>query len=545
MIKIDINSLNTKDKIDNLIATLDDKNTYKLNFMNIKSLPKDLILKMQSIKKNLIITIDNTKLHYYLINLGFDTILKNNKKNYQSDLLENINYIAIAGSAGSLEKIIDIVKFLPKSNLVLFIIMHRKKDQKDYLKDILKKHTIYYDIVSVNTTTKIKPATIYIAPTSEHLIIKNNYLLLDNSDAKHFAKPSISVAFESFAKELRSKFLAIILCGYGSDGSDSLELIKKTGGYVIIEQPFECKASSIIEAAINTNQYDKILSVNDISKLIYDKYYKKYTIEKNLTSFLNDLKKTYNYDYSGYNKKHIIRRIEHYYNILKTNNFSSFKDKILNDKKLFEELFLDLSVNTTTFFRDPEVFIELKDVFKNIFKENKSIKIWCAGCSSGEEPYSIAILLEELGLLNRAIIYATDINNTILQFAKNGLYSKHSYKEFKNNFTIVHPNSDFDKYFTINNEFVSINDNIKENILFFKHNLVENEKIDDFQVIICRNLIIYFDKVLTKQVFDLFDNSLDKNGVLILGSSETFYNRYNYDVISKTNRIFLKGNNIG
>jgi chemotaxis protein methyltransferase CheR len=301
----------------------------------------------------------------------------------------------------------------------------------------------------------------------------------------------------------------------------------------------------MLEAAIDTNNFDKILSVNDISKLLYDKYYKKYTIEKNLDSFLENIKNKYNYDYTNYNKKHIIRRIEHYYNILKINNFSTFSNKILNNKEQFEELFLDISINTTTFFRDPEVFIELKNIFKNILVDKKRIKIWCAGCSSGEEPYSIAILLKELNLLDKSIIYATDINNTILQFAKNGLYSKASYNDFKSNYNIINPNNNFDNYFDICNNFVAIKEEFKENILFFKNNLVEHEKIDDFQVIICRNLIIYFNKFLTMKVFDLFDDSLESNGILLLGSSETFYNKYDYKTISKNNKIFLKGNNIG
>ena len=538
IIKIDINSLNTKKKIDNLINTLDINNKYELNFKNIKFLPKNLIEKLYSIKHNLSIFVDNMKLSYYLINLGFDLNSSNCDKSYSS-FLYKLNYVAIGGSAGSLSKIIDIVKFLPKSDLSLFIIMHHKSDLKSDLKEILQNYTIYYNIVEVNKTTKIEPSTIYIAPPSKHLLVKDNYLILDDSEPIHFYKPSISMAFDSFANEFKDKLLAIILCGYGEDGSNSLKTIKQNGGSVIIEQPFECQATAMIEAAINTNNFDKILSINDISKLFYDKYYKLYSIEQNLDSFLVDLKNKYNYDYTNYSKKHIIRRIEHYYNILQVDNFSIFKYKILNNKELFEELFLDISVNITTFFRNPEVYTQIKSIFREKLKNNNSFKIWCAGCSTGEEPYSIAILLKEIGYLDKAIIYATDINKVVIEFAKNGLYSKEKYIEFKDNYKQGF-NNNLDNYFDIDNDFISIKDEIKEKVLFFTHNLVENKKIDDFQVIICRNLLIYFNKDLTIQVCDLFDKSLEKDGLLILGKSETFYNNRNYKEISKIHKIFSK-----
>jgi len=538
-VKIEVNSLNSKDKISNLINKLSLDAFFELTFKHIKFLPYELILKLDSIKSKLTIIVDDSKLHYYLLNLGFNANFQHiNKKHY--DILQNTQYVAIGGSAGSLEKVIDIVKFLPKSNISFFIIMHRKSDKKSILADILKKYTIYYDIQEVHEAQKIKPATIYIASESKHLIVKDNYVLTSDQKALNFSKPSISIAFDSMAKEFKEKLLAIILCGYGEDGSCSLKSIRKNNGIVIIEQPFECQATAMIEAAINTKNYDKILSVHNISKLFYDKYYKTYSIEQNIDSFLEDIKNTYNYDYKNYNKSHILRRVEYYYNIMQSKNFSSFKYKILNNKNLFQDLFLNISINITSFFRDPDVFITLKNNLDELFKHQKRIKIWCAGCSSGEEPYSIAILLKELGYLNRSIIYATDINKVILEFAKNGMYSKESFEEFKTNYQKIFNNSNFDKYFNHHDNFVAINEQLKENILFFQHNLVQDKKIDDFQLIICRNVIIYFNKNLTIKVFDLFDKSLESKGLLILGKSETFYNNYNYKEISKTNKIFLK-----
>ena len=540
-IKLEIHSLNTKEKVDLLIDKLKDGLYFELVFLNIKSLPYRLIIKLDSIKGYIKIIVDDRKLNYYLMNLGFNVRHIANIKIKPYDILDNIKYVALGGSAGSLSKIIDFIKFLPKSDLTLFIIMHHKDGYKSSLVNILKKYTLYYDIIEVDKLQDIKPSTIYIAPSSKHIIAINNHkITIDNSPVRHFSKPSVSVAFDSFSEQFKDKFLAIILCGYGEDGSDSLRNIRKNGGIVIIEQPLECEAIQMPHSAINTKQYDKILSINDISKLFYDKHYKIYSIEHNLEQFLAEIKDKYNYDYQGYNKKHLIRRIEHYYNILESKNFSSFKYKILNDKELFQNLFLDISINITTFFRNSNVYIRLKDEIKKLFTRHKRVKIWCAGCSSGEEPYSIAILLNELGLLHRSIIYATDINNVILEIAKNGIYTKNNYIEFKKNYNEVFSLDNFDNYFDFYDDFIVIKKNIKDKILFFKHNLVESKKIDDFQLIICRNVIIYFDKDLTIKVFDLFDQSLESNGLLLLGESETFYNNYNYQVISKDDKIFYK-----
>jgi chemotaxis protein methyltransferase CheR len=539
-IKVEINSLHTKEKIKLLIQSLKDNLYYEFIFRHIKFLPYDLILKLNSIKKNIRIIVDDKKLNYYLLNLGFHSRHLEHLHITPHNILDNIQYIAIGGSAGSLAKIIDFIKFLPKTNLIFFIIMHHKDEYDSKLSKILKKYTLHYDIIDINDNLKIKPSTIYIAPRSKHIIVKNNIIYTDDSEPVHFSKPSISVAFNSFAINFKEKLLAIILCGYGEDGNDSLKNIKKYNGMVIIEQPSECQATQMIHSAIITKQYDKILGINDIAELFYNKYYKIYSIENNLEQFLTDIKIKYKYDYKGYNKKHLVRRIEHYYNMLEAKSFSSFRYKILNNKELFQDLFLNISINITTFFRNPDIYSSIKNEIIKLFHSNSRVKIWCAGCSSGEEPYSIAILLKELGLLDKSIIYATDINKVILEHAKNGLYSKKNYTEFKTNYQEIFDNDNFDNHFDFYDDFISIKEEIKDKILFFKHNLVENQKIDDFQLIICRNVIIYFNKDLTIKVFELFNRSLEVNGILWLGESETFYNNYNYKTISKIDKIFYK-----
>ena len=242
---------------------------------------------------------------------------------------------------------------------------------------------------------------------------------------------------------------------------------------------------------------------------------------------------TYRYDYRNYHKSHIIRRINYFYNKSDFTTYKEFQQKVLTNKSIFENLFLDLSVNVTTFFRDSDVYKQLKKELQKRFVDQQHIKIWCAGCSSGEEPYSVAILLDELGLLDRSIIYATDINDTMIQFAKNGIYSKQHYQLFLKNYDEISDKNIFDQYFDHYDNFVVIKDRLKNKIIFFKHNLVTDDRIDEFQLIFCRNVIIYFNKNLTSKVFDIFDRSLEQNGILVLGESENFDQLYNYHPIGK------------
>ena len=544
LIKIFVYSLDKKEKVDELLEQLIYGFTYEIILLDIKILPLSILLRFEELKTNIHLIVNESKLKYYLLNLGFAIDLISQENLSYGDTIDNIEYIALGGSAGSLQKFIDIVKYLPSSSLTFFIIMHQKSDMKSHLRDILQKYTSHYKVVEAKNDIKVQPSTIYVAPSNKHLIVLQGYIFLTNEKAKHFSKPSISVSFDSLSNEYHNKLMAILVCGYGADGSDSLKNIRDKGGIVILEQLYECQATAMLENAINTKQFDKILSCNDISKLLYDKITKENNIEIDLDDFLEEIYLQYGYDYRDYHKKHIVRRIEHSCNILHQNNFKEFQQKVLSDKAIFQKLFLDISVNVTTFFRNPHIYKNLKKEIKNRFQDRQSIKIWCAGCSSGEEPYSIAIILKELGLLDKSLIYATDINDVILQFAKNGVYSKKSYVLFKEYYKKANNLEKFSKYFNHYDHFVTVKDEIKEKILFFRHNLATDGVLNEFQLIICRNVIIYFNKDLTVRVFDLFNDSLGENGMLILGESETFYNKYNYRVLDETSKIYLKNGKV-
>jgi len=174
-------------------------------------------------------------------------------------------------------------------------------------------------------------------------------------------------------------------------------------------------------------------------------------------------------------------------------------------------------------------------------ESHPSIRVWSAGCSRGDEAYSLAITLDEMGLLDKSIIYATDFNPRVLNEAKNALFSLDEFNEFKTNYQNSGGKLKFERYFTITDDFIQIKEKIRKKVLFFQHNLVTDGSINEFQFICCRNVLIYFDKILQKNVLKNIDTSLSKGGYLILGESETLPSKYEYSKIGiHKNKMYQK-----
>ncbi|MDF2890586.1 MAG: chemotaxis protein CheR [Clostridia bacterium] len=259
--------------------------------------------------------------------------------------------------------------------------------------------------------------------------------------------------------------------------------------------------------------------------------------------FLQQVKEQYGYDYTKYQIESIIRRIKACMLKESIRSFKKFQEAVLQNEQIFEQLFLHLSVNTTGFFRDPEVYKEMKNRVIPYLRSFSNLKMWCAGCSTGQEAYSLAILLSEMGLLNKTQIYATDINPFVIEEAKNGLYPLKVLENNICNYRQAGGSGSFMDYFYLKGEYIEIDEQLKKNILFFQHSLDGNGILNEFQLIMCRNVLIYFTPELQRQVLERLSYSLDKNGFLNLGKSEGILhnggNEFFYEVDS-VNKIFKK-----
>ncbi|MFV8376167.1 CheR family methyltransferase [Flavobacterium sp. LB1P62] len=245
------------------------------------------------------------------------------------------------------------------------------------------------------------------------------------------------------------------------------------------------------------------------------------TSDLEISLLLEAIYRKYGYDFREYSHAHIRRRIINRMVLSGFEDVSQMQSKVLNDEPFTSELLQDLSITVTEMFRDPVFYKSLREKVIPILKTYPFIKIWHAGCATGEEAYSMAILLQEEGLYDRTTIYATDFNQIALNRAKDGIFSYKMIKEYTTNYQLSGGKESFSSYYTSNYDNVIMNQSLKKNIVWANHNLVTDSVFAEVHLILCRNVLIYFDKNLQNKVQTLFYNSLINGGVLCLGSKES------------------------
>ncbi|CAM4131201.1 protein-glutamate O-methyltransferase CheR [Flavobacterium sinopsychrotolerans] len=278
------------------------------------------------------------------------------------------------------------------------------------------------------------------------------------------------------------------------------------------------------------------------SKLFKKMRYKD-TSDLEISLLLEAIFRKYGYDFREYSQAHIRRRIMNRMAVSGFEDVSQMQSKVLNDETFASELLQDLSITVTEMFRDPFFYRSLRENVIPILKTYPFIKIWHAGCATGEEAYSMAILLQEEGLYDRTTIYATDFNQMALNRAKDGIFSNKMIKEYTSNYQMAGGKESFSSYYTSNYDNVIMNQSLKKNIVWANHNLVTDSVFAEVNLILCRNVLIYFDKNLQNKVQTLFYNSLINGGVLCLGSKESlrFSDLYEqYTELDAKQRIFKK-----
>ena len=228
----------------------------------------------------------------------------------------------------------------------------------------------------------------------------------------------------------------------------------------------------------------------------------------------------YGYDFRNYSKASLMRRIKHYINSRHISPMSELIPLILHDKSSFSELIFSITVNVTEMFRDPGFFLSFRKDVVPLLRTFPYFKIWVAGCSTGEEVYSLVILLKEEGLLEKARIYGTDINDLSLAAASAGVYLKDSLKKYNDNYIKSGGKGNLTDYFSDNGEHMKILPDLQKNLFFANHNLATDWVFSEMHCILCRNVMIYFNRELQKRVINVFIESLVYSGILCLGKKE-------------------------
>lgn len=244
-------------------------------------------------------------------------------------------------------------------------------------------------------------------------------------------------------------------------------------------------------------------------------------IEEQIDILTADAFELYGYDFSGYSRASFKRRVLRLYVLDKMVSFAEFRYKIRSDAGYFNRFLQQVTINVTEMFRDPAFYLNLREEILPNLGTSPFIRIWVAGCSTGEEAYSIAIVLKELNLLRKSLIYATDINSSVLEKGALAMFPMNKMKQYSENYIESGGREDFSDYYTANYSLAKFNQEFRDKIVFSTHNLVSDTSFNEFQLILCRNVLIYFDRTLQSKVFTLFDESLDTFGYLALGSKES------------------------
>ncbi|MFC4871985.1 CheR family methyltransferase [Negadavirga shengliensis] len=457
--------------------------------------------------------------------------------------------IAIGASAGGLEPLEIFFKNLnPIPNAAFVIIQHLAPHHKSLMDQLLKKHTLL-PIEIIEDDKPIKEGVLYLNPPNKIVHLgKNLHFKLEDKPAKGLSFP-ISSFFESVIAHGNNDVIGIILSGTGSDGSDGMKRIKEGGGFTMVQNPDEAKFDGMPKNAIYTGAVDMILPVKKLAaktiKLVkgietvpHKKHHKK---EAFFNEILTVLQQRTGIDFKTYKESTVLRRIERRMSILGIRSFSEYCEHLIRSADEANLLCNDLFIGVTRFFRDEKAFeILQKEVIPKICeKENPTepIRIWVPACSTGEEVYSIAILVHEYlmekKIANPVVIFGTDIDRKAVKIAGMGIYNAGILKELDS--------EKLKKFFvSLPDGKLRISKKIRESIVFSVHNVLDDPPFSKIDLISCRNFLIYLKSEIQQKIYTYFRYSLKHGGFLFLGNSESLGNmQENFIEVDRKWKVFL------
>ncbi|RIJ42887.1 CheR family methyltransferase [Pontibacter oryzae] len=265
--------------------------------------------------------------------------------------------------------------------------------------------------------------------------------------------------------------------------------------------------------------------------------------EQEAEELMEKVHQQYGYDFRGYSRASLYRRIKRFVANNSIPSMDLLRQQVLGNSYFFEGFLQEITVNVTEMFRDPSFFLSLRQNVLPILSTYPFIKIWDAGCSTGEELFSLAILLKEEGLLDRTKIYATDVNQKVLRQAKEGIFPASNIAAYTSGYYASGGKNEFSSYYLSNYGSLKFDSSLVKNVVFYPHNLATDSSFNEFHLILCRNVLIYFTHALQERVFKLFDESLVDLGYLGLGKKETLalsVINSRYQLADKSNRIYRK-----
>ena len=436
--------------------------------------------------------------------------------------LNGCQALALAGSANSLEKILEIVSHLPVAQVAVFVAQHVAEDQVNLLDQLLRVRT-EYRVLMPQHLVPVVPGTLYVAPPGHHMKVAHGLVYLTRDPKIMYARPSIDALFESLAGEYGPRVVVALLCGFGADGVDGCAALRKAGACVIVEDPEDCQDARILpEGARQAGHFDHILKLPAITSLaaVAVQGEQGQPAGPLLELFLEGLWGQYGYDFRGYQRDSLERRLRNLISQFGLADFCGLQRAVFSDPVLFQRMVAELTVGVTEFFRHPEQFRALRQEVLPYLDSFPVIKVWSAGCATGEEPYSLAMLLEEMGLLAKTRLFATDLNHYLLDLAKSALYPLSVLPVSRSNYLLGGGSGAFDDFVDLLPRFLAVKGHLAKAPLIHQHSLVDGGVFNEFQLILCRYVMIYFDEATQRRILQRFARSMHPNGFLMLGPKD-------------------------
>jgi len=434
--------------------------------------------------------------------------------------------IAIGASAGGMEEINSFFDHTPLDGVSYVIVQHLSSDFKSRMVDLLAKHSKLM-VEQAEDGMIVKSNQVYLIPSNKYMTIREGALYLTEKGKIQGPHLTINTFFESLATYYGKKAIAVVLSGLGADGTEGIKAIKKAGGMIMARDPEKSEFNSMPSHAIATGLVDFILepaempgAIEDYIKLDGDLVTHDRHDEKDLAAIIGLIKERSPLDFSDYKQPTILRRTKRRASAHNFTTLGKYLDYLKTTPEEVDALAKEFLISVTSFFRDAVAFdfIQSKvlpDILARLSPEEE-LKMWIAGCATGEEVYSLAILIAEqlTGNLADTVVklFATDIDSDALIHAGKGVYSKSISK-------IISPER-LEKYFLKEGENYRIKPVIRKMVIFARHDMVKNPPYCNMHLISCRNVLIYMTPVLQKKIFLMMLFGLKKDGYLFLGSSE-------------------------
>ena len=459
--------------------------------------------------------------------------------------------VGIGASAGGLEALQEFFKNTPDEPGVAFVIVqHLSPDYKSLMDELLSRHT-KMDIHRVKDGMEVKPDNLYLIPPRMNMTIFSGKLFLTEQDHSRAMNLPIDIFMRSLAKDLGKNAIGVILSGTGSDGTLGIRAIKENGGMVISQDDRTAKFDGMPRSSISTGMVDYILTPGEMPEALIN--YVKHPFIQESEKIENQISQDEDYlskiimiirditgiDFSNYKESTIIRRLEKRISINRYDKIEDYVNFLAANKREVNILYKELLIGVTRFFRDDRAFARLKEsVIPELLKNNESrepLRVWCVGCSTGEEAYSMAILFKEFideNDINREVkLFATDIDKDSVEFAGVGIFPE----------SIVSDVSAerLSKFFNKKADGYQVSETIRNMVVFASHNILRDPPFSKMDLISCRNMLIYMNSEVQQKILSMFYFSLKKEGYLFLGSSESVGEMSNgFNVIDTKAKIY-------